>query len=95
MTVIYLTEYNTICYVVIFQVYGCIKVQKIKIFSDSENDILKIKPLKAFLGKSQVCDVTCVLGAFDKSVFNRNTILLKLSEENDRHRRYLIEIQPY
>ena len=30
--------------------------------------------------------MTAVLGAFDKSVFDGNTILLKISEENDKHR---------
>ena len=42
-----------------------------------------VKPLGTFLGKSEVCDMTS--GAFDKSVSNGNTILLKVSEEYGRH----------
>ena len=38
MTVIYLTEYNTSCYGVIFENNGCIKVQKIKDISNYENN---------------------------------------------------------
>ena len=30
--------------------------------------------------------MTLMSGAFEKSVFDGNTILLKISEENDRHR---------
>ena len=44
------------------------------------------KPLETFLGKSERCDMTLISGALDKSVFDGNTILLKISEECDRHR---------
>ena len=30
--------------------------------------------------------MTCMSGAFDKSVFDGKTILLEISEENDKHR---------
>ena len=45
-----------------------------------------LKLLKAFLGKSEVCDIIFLSGALDKSVFDRNTILLKVSEECCRHK---------
>ena len=42
--------------------------------------------MKIFLGKSQICKMTMFLGAFDKKVFDGNTILLKIGEENGRHK---------
>ena len=42
--------------------------------------------METFLGKSQLCDMTEVSGARDKEVFNENTILLKIGEENNKHR---------
>ena len=48
--------------------------------------ILCVKPLKTFWGKSEVCDMTTMSRAFDKSVFDGNTKLLKISEGCDRHR---------
>ena len=42
--------------------------------------------METFLGKSAVCDMTVESGALDKSIFNGNTILLKISEESNRHR---------
>ena len=42
--------------------------------------------MKIFLGKSESCMMTAMSRAFDKSVFDGNTIILKLSEENDKHR---------
>ena len=65
---------------------GCIKVQKIEKISNDENNICCVKPLKTFLGKSEICDMTLTSGAFDKSVFDGNTILLNVSKECGRHR---------
>ena len=42
--------------------------------------------METFLGKSQVCNMTMFSGASDKEVFDGNTILLKVSEENNKHR---------
>ena len=42
--------------------------------------------MKIFLGKSQVCNMTIFSGARDKEVFDGNTILLKISEENGKHK---------
>ena len=38
------------------------------------------------MGKSESCLMTAMSGAFDKPVFDENIILLKTSEENDKHR---------
>ena len=81
MTVIYLAEYNTRCYGVTFQNNGCIKVQKFEDTSNHENNVFCVKPVEIFLGKSEVCDARLMSGAFDKSVFDGNTILLKISED--------------
>ena len=42
--------------------------------------------MRTFSGKSQVCNMTMFSGALIKSVFDGNTILLKISEENGRHK---------
>ena len=42
--------------------------------------------MEMFLGKSQVCNMTVFSGAKDKKVFDGNTILLKISEENGKHK---------
>ena len=86
MTVIYLTEYNCKCNGVTFENIGCNKVQKFEEISIYENNIFCVKPLDMFLDKSKVCDMTLMSGAFNKTVFNGNTILLKISEENDKCR---------
>ena len=70
MTVIFLTEYKTICYGVTFENIGCIEVQKIKDLSSQENNFFRVKLLEKFLGKNEVCDMTLMSGAFDKSVLD-------------------------
>ena len=85
MTVIFFTEYNNRCYAVTFENIGFIKKQKLEDISDDEKNISNVKPLELFLGKSKVCDMTLMSGAFDKMVFDGNTILLKISGENGRH----------
>ena len=42
--------------------------------------------METFLGKSKICDMTLTSGASDNSVFDGNTILHKISKENDKHR---------
>ena len=42
--------------------------------------------MRIFLGKSQGCKMTMFSGALNKSVFDGNTILLKISEENGKHK---------
>ena len=86
MTVIYLTEYNTSCCGVTFQNNGLKKVPNFENITDDENNLSGVKPLETFLGKSEVCDMTLMSGAFDKSVFVGNTFLLHVSEEYGRHK---------
>ena len=42
--------------------------------------------METFIGKSEDCNMTEFLGARNREVFNGNTILLKVSEENNKHR---------
>ena len=42
--------------------------------------------MESFLGKSQRCSLTALSGAFDKSCFDGNTILLKVGIENGRNK---------
>ena len=86
MTVIFMTENNCECYGVTFQNNGYVKAQKLQDVSDDKNIIYKVNPKEKFWGKSQFCDMTEFSGAKDKDVFNGNTILLKIGEENNKHR---------
>ena len=42
--------------------------------------------MRASLGKSQVCNMTCFSRALNKSVFDGNTLLIETCEENRRHK---------
>ena len=86
MTIIYITENNCNCYAVTFKNNGWIKVQKFKDVSNDQNIIYKVNPMEIFVGKSQLCNMTEFSRAGDKEVFDGNTILLKVSEENNKHR---------
>ena len=86
MTVIYLKEYNTRCYAVNLQNNGCVTVQKFEDISNHENIIYCVEPLEILLGKSEICDMTIMSGALNKAVFDGKTILLKVNEENNKHK---------
>ena len=86
MTIIYVTENNCRCYGVTSENNGYFTVQKFKDIVDGKDNILCVNPLRIFLGKSQVCDMTIFSRVFNKSVFDGNTILLEISEENNRHK---------
>ena len=90
MTITYITENNTKRYGVTFQNNGCVKVHKFEDISNDENTIYSVKPMRIILGKSQVYNMTMFSGAFDKKVFDGNTILLKVSEENGKHKNVYI-----
>ena len=90
MTIIYVTENNCERYGVTFQNNGYVKVQKFEDISNDENTIYSVKPMEIFLGKSQICNMTIFSGAFDKKVFDGNTILLKISEQNGKHKNVYI-----
>ena len=81
MTVKFITESNCKRYGVTYESNGCIKVQEFEDISNDENFIYNVKPMKIFSGESQVCSMTMFSAAFDKKVFDGNTILLKLGEE--------------
>ena len=86
MTTIYITEDNCERYGVTFQNNGYVKVQKFEDISNDKNTTYYVKPMRIFLGKSQVCNMTMFSGAFDKKVFHGKTILLKIGEENGKHK---------
>ena len=86
MTIIYVAEHNCECLAVTFKNNEMIRVQKLEDVSDDKNIIYEVNPMETFIGKSFYCDITEFSGAEDKEVFNGNTILLKVSEENNRHR---------
>ena len=86
MTIIYVTENNCQRYAVTFRNNGWVRVQKFEDVSDDENIIYEVNPIETFIGKSLYCDTTEFSGAEDKAVFNGNTILLKVNEENNKHR---------
>ena len=84
MTIKYVTENNSKSYA--FQNKGWIKVQKFEDVSNDKNIKYKVNPMETFLGKSQLCDMTEFSGSEDKEVFDGNTILLKIDEENNKQR---------
>ena len=86
MTIIYIAENNTKCYGVTFQNNGYVKVQKLEDISEDKNFIYKVNPVETFVGKSHLSDMTEFSGAKDDEVFDGNTILLKIGEENNTHR---------
>ena len=69
MTVIYLTEYITRSYGVTFQNIGSIKVQKFEDIFDDERNIFYVRPLRMIFGKSKICEMTNVSGAYDKKTW--------------------------
>ena len=65
---------------------GWIKVQKLEDVSEDKIILYKVNPMEIFLGKSESSEMSAFFGAFDKSVFDGNTILPKIGEENNKHR---------
>ena len=90
MAIIYITENNIKCYGVTFQNNGYVKVQKFEDISNDENTVYCVKPMKIFLDKSQVCNMTLCSRAFDKKVYDGNSILLKVGEENGKYKNVYI-----
>ena len=86
MTITYITENNCERYGVTFQNNGYVKVQKFEDSSNDENTIYHVKPMRIFFGKRQVCNLTMFSGALNKPILDGNTILLKISKENGRHK---------
>ena len=69
-----------------FRKKGWDRVQKLEDISNNKSIIYEVNPVETFIGKSQLCNMTEFSGARDKEVFDGNTILLKVSEENNKHR---------
>ena len=69
-----------------FQKNGFIRVQKFGDISNDENKIFCVIPLRTYFYKSEVCDMTTLSVYFDKSIYDGNTFLIKISEQIDRHR---------
>ena len=86
MTIIYLAEHNCECLAVTFKNNEMIRVQKLEDVSDDENIIYEVIPMETFIGEILCCDMTEFSGARDKEVFDGNTILLKIGEENNKQR---------
>ena len=63
-----------------------IRVQKLEDVSEDKNIIYEVHPMEMFIGKGEDCKMTFFSGARDKEVFNGNTVLLKIGEENNKHR---------
>ena len=79
MTVLFWKEYNCRRYAVTFEKDGYVIIQNFKEVPDCEKNIWYVKPLRTVLGKSELCRLTEVSGAYDKKK-DRNTILLKISD---------------
>ena len=87
MTVIYITENNCKCYAVSFENNGFVQVQQFEDVSESDRNIIySINPMETFLGKSKSCTMTALSGAFNKSCYDGNTILLKVGIENGKNK---------
>ena len=71
MTVIYLTEYRRRKYAVTFENDGYVRVRKFEDIPDSEKNIVCVKPLRTILGKSEICEMAEISGAYDKKKLMR------------------------
>ena len=59
-------------------------VQKVKDVSNNETKILRVRPLKTFLGKKDFCGMTEMSRAFDKTEVDGNNILIEIGERNGK-----------
>ena len=58
------------------------KYKWLKMYQMMKTNITHVKPLRTLLGKSESSRMTEISGAYYKSQFDGNTILLKISQEN-------------
>ena len=86
MTIIYVVENNCLQLAVTFKNNGVVKIQKLEDVSKNENIIYEVIPFESFIGRSQLCDMTEFSGANDKKVFDGNTNLLNIGEENNKYK---------
>ena len=89
---IYVTENNCKCYGVTFKINGMIRLQKLEDISGDDRIIIyEANPMETFIDKSEDCEMTAFSGARYKKVFDGNTILLKIGQENNKHRYVCID----
>ena len=86
MTIIYVAENKCKRLAITAHNKGVIRVQKLEDVSTDKNIIYEVNPMETFIGQSKDCKMTRFSGARDKEVFNGNTILLKVGEENNKNR---------
>ena len=86
MTTVYSTEHDTKSYGVKIENIELVKVQKFKIISDKENNILCVKPSEIFLGRYNVINMLVKSGNLEKSLYSGNTMFFKKLEENKKNR---------
>ena len=60
------------------------KVQKVKDISNNETNILRVRPFKTFLGKSEFCGMTEMSRAFGKTEIVEKIFLLEIGEGNGK-----------
>ena len=90
--IVCLTEYNTKIYAVFIENDGCVKVKKHEHMLKDEKCITYIKPIKIFLGKSKVCEVTKCQEFSIVLFYDGNTILLYLDQENQMNENMYMEV---
>ena len=86
MTIIYVAENNCQRLAITFKNNGMIRVQKIEDVFEDKNIIYKVNPMETFIGKSLLCNMTEFSGSEDRRVFEGNTILLRIGQENIKHK---------
>ena len=65
---------------------GWVRVQRVEDVSNDDNIIYEVNPMEIFISKSEDCNMTEFSLAENKKVLDGNTILLKVSEENNKNR---------
>ena len=81
-----MTEDNCQSYAVTHRNNNQFRFQKIEDIDDDKKIIYEVHPMELLLGKSKCCMMTAYSGAFDRECFVGNTILLKISKENNKYR---------
>ena len=85
MTIIYVCENNYARLAVTTRNKGWVRVQRLEDVSNDDKIIYEVNPMETFIGKSENCKMTEFSRARNREVFNGNTILLQVNEENNKH----------
>ena len=86
MTIIYVCENNCERLAVTIRNKGWVRVQRLEDVAIDDNIIYEVNPMETFIGKSEDCKMTEFSGAENKDVFDGNTILLEIGQENNKHK---------